>query len=104
MREVNKDLKLHFSKLQRRIDELEARDREHGYFVAEQPSKRNRRYDSSEEEEEAVRKHSRDRSRHLNQKSSHQQRIEFEQDASSMGLMRRSGASDKENKRGTNLI
>lgn len=26
MREVNKDLKLHFSKLQKRIDELEARD------------------------------------------------------------------------------
>ena len=31
MREVNKDLKLHFSKLQQRIDELENRDRDHGY-------------------------------------------------------------------------
>lgn len=31
MREVNKDLKLHFSKLQKRIDELEARDCDEGY-------------------------------------------------------------------------
>ena len=35
MREVNKDLKLHFSKLQQRIDELETRDRAQGYFAAE---------------------------------------------------------------------
>jgi len=34
MREVNKDLKLHFSKLQQRIIEFEARDREQGYFAA----------------------------------------------------------------------
>ena len=32
MREVNKDLKLHFGKLQQRIDELEARDCDQGYF------------------------------------------------------------------------
>ena len=30
MREVNKDLKLHFTKLQKRIDELETREGEQG--------------------------------------------------------------------------
>ena len=34
MREVNKDLKLHFSQLQQRIEEFEARDAEQGYFQA----------------------------------------------------------------------
>ena len=58
MREVNKDLKLHFSKLQQRIEEFEARDREQGYFATDrQRNIRKRRYDSSEEEE-AERKHS----------------------------------------------
>ena len=72
MREVNKDLKLHFSQLQQRINELEARDRDHGFYAGEssnarnmqhrrQPSKRNRRYDSSEEEEEAERHKSNER-------------------------------------------
>jgi len=59
MREVNKDLKLHFAKLQKRINDLEARDREQGYFAA-RSSKQNRRYDSSEEEEND-RHHSKDR-------------------------------------------
>ena len=36
MREVNKDLKLHFSNLQQRINQLEARDREHGFYEGEQ--------------------------------------------------------------------
>lgn len=59
MREVNKDLKIHFAKLQKRINDLEARDREQGYFAAH-PGKHNRRYDSSEEEENE-RHHSQER-------------------------------------------
>ena len=62
MREVNKDLKLHFGKLQQRIDGLEAGDKAHEQYFAgqNQPnSKRNRRYDSSEEEENE--RHSRER-------------------------------------------
>ena len=108
MREVNKDLKLHFSKLQQRIDELETRDRAQGYFAAEQPSKRNRRYDSSEEEEEAVRNQSRERpnARH---KNDHNQLMDQythagKRNDNNLAMIRRSGTSDKENKRGANLI
>lgn len=50
MREVNKDLKLHQAKLQRRIDELEGGSFGVGGAVAPL-SKRNRRYDGGEEEE-----------------------------------------------------
>lgn len=50
MREVNKDLKLHFGKLQSKLSELQVRDREQDYQIAQKASRRNRRYDSSEEE------------------------------------------------------
>ena len=106
MREVNKDLKLHFGKLQQRLDELQTRDKDHGYFQAEQLSKRNRRYDSSEEEEEAERKQSRERPSNAVGKNDHHQRIESFVHASHGGDMgaARSRGSDKENKRGANLI
>ena len=99
MREVNKDLKLHFSKLQQRIEEFESRDREQGYFTTDrQRNKRNqRRYDSSEEEE-AERKHSCERQTVTNIATKCTSVASHKQGSG------RDRSNDKENRRRTNRI
>ena len=98
MREVNKDLKLHFSKLQQRIEEFEARDREQGYITTERHrNKHKRRYDSSEEEE-AERKHSCERQIVTNIATKSTSVASHKQGTG------RHKSNDKENRRHTNRI